>query len=107
MMRATTAAATTIHSVARLACVVIDEPPPQRLTRYPESSLGNPVVERRRWGHLAVGTCGRRNEMAVTLNNRAFEHAKELVGNGEFVADERDDWSEHQRSTDQENEYLD
>jgi hypothetical protein len=45
--------------------------------------------------------------MAVSLNNRAFEHAKELVGKGEFVTDERDDWSEHQPSTDQENSYLD
>jgi|SRR5215216_6591712 hypothetical protein len=45
--------------------------------------------------------------MAVKLNNRAFEHAKELVGNGEFVTDERDDWSEHQPSTDEENKYLD
>jgi hypothetical protein len=44
--------------------------------------------------------------MAVTLNNRAFTHAKELISKGEFVKDERDDWSEHQPSAEQENKYL-
>jgi hypothetical protein len=45
--------------------------------------------------------------MAVTLNNRAFDHAKELVSKGRVVKDERDDWSEHAPSADQENIYLD
>ncbi|MFG1817598.1 hypothetical protein ACGFIF_27830 [Kribbella sp. NPDC049174] len=45
--------------------------------------------------------------MSVKLNERAFEHAKALVKDGKFVADERDDWSEDQPSTDEENEYLD
>jgi hypothetical protein len=44
--------------------------------------------------------------MAVTLNNRAFTHAKELISKGDFVKDERDDWSEHKPSADQENKYL-
>jgi len=44
--------------------------------------------------------------MAVTLNNRAFEHAKRLVRDGKVVVDDRDDWSEHRPSAEEENEYL-
>ena len=42
--------------------------------------------------------------MAVTLNRRAYEHARELIDEGRFVFDERDAWSEHQPSTQEENE---
>jgi len=42
--------------------------------------------------------------MAVKLNRSAFEHAKELVGKGKVVVDERDAWSEHQPSAQEENE---
>jgi hypothetical protein len=44
--------------------------------------------------------------MSVKLNESAFEHAKELIQNGQVVIDERDDWSEHQPSTEDENRYL-
>src|SRR5437879_864602 len=44
--------------------------------------------------------------MAVTLNRRAFEHARELIDEGRFVFDERDEWSEHQPSARAENEYI-
>lgn len=44
--------------------------------------------------------------MAVKLNKSAFTHAKELIGEGRFVWDERDAWSEHQPSTRQENEFI-
>ncbi len=44
--------------------------------------------------------------MAVKLNNQAFEHARQLVEQGKFVVDERDLWSEHQPSAQDENEYL-
>ena len=44
--------------------------------------------------------------MAVTLNRRAYEHAKALIDEGRFVFDERDDWSEHQPSALQESEYI-
>src|SRR6266481_8207192 len=44
--------------------------------------------------------------MAVKLNDRAFEFAKDLVEQGKFVFDERDMWSEHQPSTQDENEYI-
>ena len=30
--------------------------------------------------------------MAVQLNNRAFDYAKELITEGHFVFDERDAW---------------
>jgi hypothetical protein len=40
------------------------------------------------------------------LNRRAFDHAKELVKDGKFVFDERDAWSEHQPSAEQENEFI-
>jgi hypothetical protein len=44
--------------------------------------------------------------MAVTLNRRAFDHAKDLVDEGRFVFDERDAWSEHRPSAQDENEFL-
>ena len=44
--------------------------------------------------------------MAVTLNRRAYKHAKELINEGRFIFDERDDWSEHQPSALQESEYI-
>jgi hypothetical protein len=44
--------------------------------------------------------------MAVKLNNRAFEHARSLIKDGKYVADDRDAWSEHQPSAQQENEYI-
>ena len=44
--------------------------------------------------------------MAVKLSNRAFDHAKQLIQEGRAVVDERDDWSEHQPSASEENEYI-
>jgi hypothetical protein len=44
--------------------------------------------------------------MAVKLNKRAFNHAKELVSAGKVVRDDRDAWSEHQPSAQQENEFI-
>lgn len=44
--------------------------------------------------------------MATKLNKSGFEHAKELIRKGCFVADERDDWSEHQPSADEENKFI-
>ena|ERR1700754_3483001 len=44
--------------------------------------------------------------MAIELNNRAFKHAMQLIKQGEFVFDEKDMWSEHQPSTNDENEYI-
>jgi hypothetical protein len=45
--------------------------------------------------------------MAVKLNGSAFEHAKELVGKGKAAVDERDVWSAHQPSAQEENELID
>jgi hypothetical protein len=44
--------------------------------------------------------------MAVTLTARAYEHAKELINEGRFVFDERDAWSEHQPSAQEENDFI-
>jgi hypothetical protein len=44
--------------------------------------------------------------MAMKLNKAAFDHAKRLIGEGKVVLDERDDWSEHQPSTQEENNYI-
>jgi hypothetical protein len=44
--------------------------------------------------------------MAVRLNQPAFDYAQELITSGRFVYDERDDWSEHRPSTDEENEFI-
>ncbi len=44
--------------------------------------------------------------MAVILNRRAFDHAKALISERQFVFDERDSWSEHRPSAERENEFL-
>jgi hypothetical protein len=44
--------------------------------------------------------------MTVKLNRTAYEHAQQLIGQGLAVLDERDAWSEHQPSAQQENDYL-
>jgi hypothetical protein len=44
--------------------------------------------------------------MAVLLNRKAFEHAKTLVLEGKYVYDERDAWSDHQPSAEDENEFI-
>jgi hypothetical protein len=48
----------------------------------------------------------REQVMAVKLNRAAFNYAKELVGEGKVVLDDRDDWSEHQPSAEAENEFI-
>jgi hypothetical protein len=44
--------------------------------------------------------------MAVKLNRKGSEFAKELVSEGKVVRDDRDAWSEDQPSTKQENEFI-
>lgn len=44
--------------------------------------------------------------MAVKVHRAGFEHAKSLVQDGKVVLDERDDWSEHQPSAQEENEFI-
>lgn len=45
--------------------------------------------------------------MTVRLNKEALEHAKVLIRRGRVDRDERDDWSEHAPSTEQENAFID
>ena len=44
--------------------------------------------------------------MAVKLNRSGFEHAEGLIKRGNVVIDERDDWSEHQPTADDENRFI-
>ena len=44
--------------------------------------------------------------MTVKLNDRAYEHAKRLIGEGKFFDDERDAWSDHHPSTLTENDFI-
>jgi hypothetical protein len=44
--------------------------------------------------------------MAVTLNQRAFNHAKNLIKDGKFVLDGRDSWSEHKPTTAKAKDFL-
>lgn len=44
--------------------------------------------------------------MATKLNERAVEHARQLIGGGRFVLDERDLWSEHQPSAQEEDRFI-
>lgn len=44
--------------------------------------------------------------MTVKLNRKAVENARRLIEAGEFVLDDRDAWSEHQPTAQQENEFI-
>jgi hypothetical protein len=44
--------------------------------------------------------------MATKLNKRSFEFAQDQIKNGKVVLDQRSDWSEHQPSARQENEFI-
>src|SRR6202163_2269819 len=48
----------------------------------------------------------RSTSMAVMLNRRAYEHARELINEGKCVFDDRDAWSEHRPSAQEENEFI-
>jgi hypothetical protein len=45
-------------------------------------------------------------KMTVTMNQKAFDHARELIASGQYVIDDRDSWSEHQPSARQENAFI-
>jgi hypothetical protein len=45
--------------------------------------------------------------MTVKLNERAYEHAKRLIEEGNLVDDEREAWSDHHPSTQTEKEFID
>jgi hypothetical protein len=44
--------------------------------------------------------------MAVKLSSTSFDYARQLIKDGKFVPDDRDAWSEHQPSAEEENSYL-
>jgi len=44
--------------------------------------------------------------MTTKLNEEAVIHARRLIAEGRFVADRRTDWSEHQPSASEENEFI-
>jgi hypothetical protein len=44
--------------------------------------------------------------MTVKLNGRAYDYAKALIEDGNFVFDERDAWSEHRPTAQRENEFT-
>jgi hypothetical protein len=44
--------------------------------------------------------------MAVRLHESGFEYAKKLIGMGKAVHDERDAWSEHQPTAEEENRFI-
>jgi hypothetical protein len=44
--------------------------------------------------------------MAVILNQSAYEHAQQLIKDGHRVLDGRGDWSQHQPSASDENEFI-
>jgi hypothetical protein len=44
--------------------------------------------------------------MAVKLNDEALTHARDLVKGGKVVRDERDDWSEHAPSAEEQNKFI-
>ncbi len=44
--------------------------------------------------------------MAVRLNRNAYDHARQLIEDRKVMLDERDDWSEHQPSAQQERKFV-
>src|ERR1051326_9592627 len=44
--------------------------------------------------------------MTTKLNKHALDFAQNLIREAKFVVDDKDDWSEHQPSTDEENTFL-
>lgn len=44
--------------------------------------------------------------MSVEINQRGFEHAKQLISEGRAVADERIDWRDHRPDADREDAYM-
>jgi hypothetical protein len=44
--------------------------------------------------------------MTVKLNTTAFDHAQDLIVTGKYVLDDRDAWSEHQPSRQEENKFI-
>jgi hypothetical protein len=44
--------------------------------------------------------------VSVTLNGRAYTFARHLIEDGRILLDERDAWSKHRPSTEQENDYI-
>ncbi|MGZ4357349.1 MAG: hypothetical protein ACXVRU_11125 [Gaiellaceae bacterium] len=44
--------------------------------------------------------------MTVRINRKAFNHARRLIESGQVVIDGRDDWSEHQPTTIEENRFI-
>jgi hypothetical protein len=44
--------------------------------------------------------------MPVRLNTPGYNHAKKLIAAGKVVVDDRDAWSEHQRSASEENAFI-
>jgi hypothetical protein len=49
---------------------------------------------------------GEEARMSVRLNKDALALARQLLRDGDVVRDERDDWSEHAPSTDDENAFI-
>jgi hypothetical protein len=44
--------------------------------------------------------------MAVEINQRGFEHAKQLISEGRAVVDERGDWRDHRPDADKQDAYM-
>src|ERR1700674_1409045 len=55
---------------------------------------------------MASTHVGRIRAMSVKLHRSGFDYAKQLIEEGKVVLDERDDWSEHQPSAKEENEFI-
>ena len=44
--------------------------------------------------------------MVIELNERAFEHGKQLIREGRTVADERGDWRDHRPNAEKQDAYM-
>jgi hypothetical protein len=47
-----------------------------------------------------------RTASRVRLNEKAYDHARKLIADGKAVLDDRDAWSEHQPTSQRENDFI-
>src|SRR5581483_6671473 len=83
------------------------ESPQARTTMWSSRRIRKPLFQRRRPAHHRNSIIRHQEKiMAAKLNKSGFDYAKKLVASGKVVVDDRDAWSEHQPSTQEENEFI-
>ena len=70
------------------------------------AAVGSGRHQLRPHGYVTSDTNPKGHGMATKLNDSAYRHAQNLIKEGHYVLDQRDDWSEHQPSAGTENSFI-